>query len=239
MLWPRCQEGNRADPEGCMSATRRLWTRRTAGIAITVATAVAIPSLLVGANAVGRPTVAMASLPVAQAPSHFASVASRRVGARDAMTPAASAAAVHFQRVQMQQAILEFTTRSAETSDMRGVEPSLYRGEHFDPKVEDIRKCIVKRESEGQYDVRGGGGNRYYGAYQMSDALADGATHMMLKEHKKLLGEQAAKSLMKELRATPLNQWPRYWQDAAFSTVFNWERPGSGASHWAGGRWHC
>ena len=239
MLWPRCRDGIRAEPEGCMSTARRLWTRRTAGIAIIVAIAVAVPSLLVGANAVGRPPVAMGALPAAQAPSQFASVARQRVGARDAMTPAASAAAVNFQRVQMQQAMLEFTTRSAETTDMRGVEPSLYRGEFFDPAAEDIRRCIVKRESEGQYDVRGGGGNRYYGAYQMSDALADGATHMMLKEHKKVLGEKAAKSLMKELRTTPLNQWPRYWQDAAFSTVFNWERPGSGASHWAGGRWHC
>ncbi len=51
----------------------------------------------------------------------------------------------------------------------------------FKASKESIRRCIVKRESEGQYDVRGGGGNRYFGAYQMSDALADGATHMMLK----------------------------------------------------------
>ena len=155
------------------------------------------------------------------------------------MTAAASAAAITFQRFQMQKAMVEFTTQSPETTDMRGIEPSLYQGEFFDPTSEEIRQCIVKRESEGQYDVRGGGGNRYYGAYQMSDALADGATHMMLKEHKKILGEKAAQSLMKELRATPLNEWPRYWQDAAFSTVFNWEAPGSGASHWAGGRWHC
>ena len=69
--------------------------------------------------------------------------------------------------------------------------------------------------------------------------VADGATHMMLKEHKKILGEKTARSLMKQLRATQLNAWPRYWQDAAFSTVYNWESPGSGARHWAGGRWHC
>ena len=73
----------------------------------------------------------------------------------------------------------------------------------------------------------------------MSNALADGATHMMLKEHKKILGQTTARSLMKQLRATPPNAWPRYWQDAAFSTVYNWESPGSGARHWAGGRWHC
>ncbi len=27
----------------------------------------------------------------------------------------------------------------------------------------------------------------------------------------------------------PPNAWPRYWQDAAFSTVYNWKSPGSGA----------
>lgn len=155
------------------------------------------------------------------------------------MSEAASIAAVRHQRALMQTAMLEHTTRSKATLDMRGIEPSLYEGEYFDPASEEVRKCIVKRESEGQYDVRGGGGNNYYGAYQMSDALADGATHMMLKEHKRILGAPAAKELMAELRATPLNQWPRYWQDAAFSTVYNWEYPGSGASHWAGGRWHC
>ena len=62
---------------------------------------------------------------------------------------------------------------------------------------------------------------------------------MMLKEHKQLMGEKAAKSVLARLRAIPMNTWPRYWQDAAFSTVMNWDRTGSGSSHWAGGRWHC
>jgi hypothetical protein len=196
--------------------------------------AIAIPTVVVGANAVGRGPSGVAVLPAAQAPSHAAAVASKRVGARDALTPAASAAAVRHQRALMQAAMFELTTESPQTLDMRGIEASLYEGEFFDPSLEDIRKCIVKRESEGQYDVRGGGGNNYFGAYQMSDALADGATHMMLKEHKDILGADQAKDLMAELRDTPVNQWPRYWQDAAFSTVYNWEGRGSGASHWAG-----
>ena len=41
------------------------------------------------------------------------------------------------------------------------------------------------------------------------------------------------------LRAKPMNTWPRYWQDAAFHTVINWDHTLSGAGHWAGGRWHC
>ena len=208
-------------------------------IASLALAAIAIPTLVVTADAVGRGPSGVVVIPAAQAPSHFASVASKRVRARDSMTQAASAAAVRHQRGLMQKAMFEHTTTSPDTLDMRGIEPSLYRGEFFDPASEQVRQCIVKRESEGQYDVRGGGGNNYYGAYQMSDALGDGATHMMLKEHKSILGEKRAKDLMAELRNTPVNQWPRYWQDAAFSTVYNWEYSGSGASHWAGGRWHC
>ena len=131
-----------------------------------------------------------------------------------------------------------FTTRSKATRDMRGIEKSLYRGKYFNASAERKRLCIVERESEGFYDVVNPGGN-YFGAYQVSRELARGATWMMLKEHKKLMGEKAAKKTLASLRAKPMNRWPRYWQDAAFHTIINWERPLSGASHWAGGRWHC
>lgn len=243
MLWPRRRDGDRADAEGRMPALRTTATPGTRlsrrSIAIASVALVAIPTLVVGANAVGRGPSEVAVSPAAQAPSHFAAVVGKRVGARDSMPVATSAAAVRHQRSLMKAKMLVRTTTSAATLDMRGIEPSLYQGEFFDPASEEVRKCIIKRESEGQYDVRGGGGNNYFGAYQMSDALGDGATHMMLKEHKSILGEKAAKELMAELRQTPVNQWSRYWQDAAFSTVYNWEGPGSGASHWAGGRWHC
>jgi len=230
---------DRAEQEGHVTTTPHRWTRRTTALMTTLTAILFVPALVAGANAVGRVPVASAIPVTAQAPSHFAHVARQRVGARDSMTGSARAASVSYQRARVRKAMLHFTTHSKATSDMRGVEPSLYRGRFFKASKESIRRCIVKRESEGQYDVRGGGGNRYFGAYQMSDALADGATHMMLKEHKKILGTKTARSLMKQLRATPPNSWPRYWQDAAFSTVYNWESPGSGARHWAGGRWHC
>lgn len=121
---------------------------------------------------------------------------------------------------------------------MRGIEPSLYRGTFFNAKAEEKRLCIVKRESEGEYDVVNPGGN-YFGAYQVSRALARGATFMMLPEHKKLMGTAKAKEVLSKLRSKPMNTWPRYWQDAAYHTVINWEGTLSGASHWAGGRWHC
>jgi hypothetical protein len=121
---------------------------------------------------------------------------------------------------------------------MRGVERSLYRGNYYRPAVETKRVCIAHRESEGHYDVVAPSG-AYFGAYQVSRALARGATWMMLPEHRRLMGDATARQVLAHLRATPMNRWPRYWQDAAFSTIMNWEHTGSGASKWAGGRWHC
>ncbi len=132
----------------------------------------------------------------------------------------------------------KFTLASAATKDMRGVEKSLYRGKYFNATSEAKRLCVVKRESEGHYDVVNPSGS-YFGAYQVSRSLARGATWMMLKEHKKLMGDKAAKQTLAKLRSKPMNTWPRYWQDAAFHTVINWDHTLSGASHWAGGRWHC
>jgi hypothetical protein len=131
-----------------------------------------------------------------------------------------------------------FTLHSTSTMDMRGVERSLYRGKYYRAASETKRLCIVRRESEAHYDVVSASGS-YFGAYQVSRELARGATWMMLKEHRVLMGDRAARVVLAKLRATPMNRWPRYWQDAAFHTVINWDHTLSGASHWAGGRWHC
>ncbi len=141
-------------------------------------------------------------------------------------------------RASRQQAFAVFTLESAPATDMRGIEGSLYRGRFFSERSEDKRLCIVKRESEGFYDVVNPGGS-YFGAYQVSRALARGVTYMMADEHKDLMGEGRAKQVLASLRESPMNTWSRYWQDAAFHTIMNWEGELSGASHWAGGRWHC
>lgn len=148
--------------------------------------------------------------------------------------PAALAAQPPVNAVSM---MVAFTTTSDQTLDMRGIEPSMYRGAFFRKSAEHTRLCIIKRESEGEYDVVSHNG--YRGAYQVSKELARGVTWMMLDEHEKLLGADNAKHILAKLRDLPMNKWPRYWQDAAFHTIFNWERTGSGARHWAGGRWHC
>jgi hypothetical protein len=137
-----------------------------------------------------------------------------------------------------QAAFADYTLKSPETLDMVGVQPSLYQGKYFRKAVETKRLCIVKRESEGHYFSVNPTGS-YRGAYQVSAALAKGATWMMLPEHERLMGAAAAQDTMATLRATPFNAWPRYWQDALFSTVANWGHTGAGLKHWAGGRWHC
>ena len=168
--------------------------------------------------------------------------ASWRVSASQATTPVPARPSRATTRRASQAATFakyaNFTLHSRATKDMRGVEPSLYRGRYYRSAIEPKRLCIAERESEGHYDVVSSSGS-YYGAYQVSRELARGATWMMLKEHKRLMGEKSARQVLARLRAKPMNTWPRYWQDAAFSTVANWEHTGSGIAHWAGGRWHC
>ena len=131
-------------------------------------------------------------------------------------------------QVQIRQSsFTEFTLSSPQTLDMVGVQPSLYRGKYYRKAIESRRLCIVKRESEGHYYSVNHTGS-YRGAYQVSAALAEGATWMMLPEHQRLMGVALAQATMAQLRATKFNAWPRYWQDALFSTVANWKHTGYG-----------
>ena len=234
--------GHRAHPTpaGCSTRHRaqvppRHRMRRGLAIGALAATCLALtPAAMAQEPAIDIvPAVVTAAAPAVAVPAVMPAAAP---AAAPAAMPAAAPEAVLGAR---RAAFLHFTTASPEATDRRGVEPSLYRGRFYRSSVERVRLCIVRRESEGIYTVRGGGGNRYYGAYQMNDDLADGATWMMLPEAKQLLGESVARALMAQLRETPVTRWSRYWQDAAFFTIYNWERPGSGREHWAGGRWHC
>jgi hypothetical protein len=129
----------------------------------------------------------------------------------------------------------ELRSTSETASDLRGVQPSLYRGKFYDAKNEHTRRCIVQRESRGHYKVIGGGGDNYHGAYQFHDRnWRRGLVFMMLKESK-----QRDDGVQQEIRALfdkPINRWNRYFQDRAFWTAW---RFGDGASHWAGGRFSC
>jgi hypothetical protein len=121
---------------------------------------------------------------------------------------------------------------SRQAADLMGFLPSLYQGKWFVPSSEDARRCIVLRESHANYRASNG---TYHGAYQMSSALAVGATWMMQKEVRKEMGDEGVQILQALRRITP-DKWNRYWQDRAFWTIW---RDGQGAGHWAGGAHSC
>lgn len=129
------------------------------------------------------------------------------------------------------QRALEITYAKGESkaTDMHGVQDSLYRGKWFRAADEDVRKCIVKRETGGNYESVSAGGT-YRGAYQMNRGLAIGTTWTMQTEVQKDLGDEPA-SFVPALRNAPIQTWNRYWQDRAFWTIW---RNGAGAGHWRG-----
>jgi hypothetical protein len=119
-------------------------------------------------------------------------------------------------------------------NQMVGVADSLYRGKWFVKRHEPRRKCIIRRESKANYEAVSAGG-LYRGAYQMSRALAIGATWMMQPEVRKEMGAEGL-AMVEALRGVPPNKWNRYWQDRAFWTV--WAK-GEGKRHWRSGVRSC
>lgn len=125
---------------------------------------------------------------------------------------------------------------SPEAYDLKGIEPSLYRGKFFKKNDEDFRKCVIQRESRGRYNITGGGNldsdpwGDYSGAYQLHPDLAHGVVFMMAKESKKT--EDGLLSDIRDLHDIKPKQWSRYFQDRAFYTILNWEGSRSGQRHW-------
>jgi hypothetical protein len=122
--------------------------------------------------------------------------------------------------------------------DLSGSMPSAYRGEFFYKDQESLRKCILGRESSARYTAVSATG-KYRGAYQLSPEMWQGVTWMLIAEHAEHWGRSDTREMLKRLRSLPVNKWNRYWQDAAFYTVLNWEYKGSGASHWDSTRFNC
>jgi hypothetical protein len=122
------------------------------------------------------------------------------------------------QRRREQERAARAAARAA--ADLVGVQPSLYRGGYYDTRYESTRRCIVERESEGQYSVVSSNGT-WHGAYQFARGTSDIAARRMDRP---------------DLVGVPASQWDRAEQDEAFWTM--WDH-GRGAGHWAGGRWSC
>lgn len=106
---------------------------------------------------------------------------------------------------------------------------SKYRGKHFMPRHESIRRCIRFRESRNHYNAVSATGT-YRGAYQFSPALKVGAAWMIQKELRGTMSQDSAVRIGHILRKTSMNKWHPFWQDMAFWIV--WDR-GNGKQHWA------
>lgn len=97
---------------------------------------------------------------------------------------------------------------------VNGVHASAWTGRGYDPNWENVRKCIVHRESRGNYAAQ----NRYssaQGAYQFLDRL-----------WRPVLAEKLNKP---SLAGVPIKKWSRIDQDHAFWIVWN---DGAGKMHW-------
>lgn len=97
-------------------------------------------------------------------------------------------------------------------------------------------QCVAERESHANPRSTNSA-DGYYGMFQFSEALKDGATWMMLDWLK--TWHPSPRKFAAQLRDIPMNKWPRNLQVAAFIETLNNDGPFSGARHWAGGRFHC
>jgi len=112
-------------------------------------------------------------------------------------------------------------------NDRKGIEPSLYVGKWYSPRHDDFRRCIMRRESRGNYRAANPRSSAR-GAYQFLDSQwRDGLVWMMLKEEKRTGGDRRRE--IRRLFDKPIHRWNRYYQDRAFWTAF---RHGDGAHHW-------
>lgn len=102
---------------------------------------------------------------------------------------------------------------SRPTTNDSGIAGSAYTGPYFDAGSEGTRKCIVKKESGGNYGIVSSNG-MYHGAYQFSRSTGDNAARKMGRA---------------DLVGTPVSQWSRAEQDQAFWTTWN---HGAGSGNW-------
>jgi hypothetical protein len=96
--------------------------------------------------------------------------------------------------------------------------------------------CVAERESHSNPKST----NRahgYFGMFQFSDALSDGAAWMMIPWLS--TWHPHPRQFAAQLRATEMHKWPANLQIAAMLTVLNARGKWSGAHHWAGGRYTC
>ena len=139
------------------------------------------------------------------------------VGSVAVLGPAATASAAPSPTTKVvasASAAVPTSSRNPKVSrSMRGVRPTAYIGKHYRAGHESTRRCIVRKESGGNYRVTSPGGY-YRGAYQFNPGLARATANRMGRP---------------KMARKPMNTWSRYHQDRAFWMVWN---KGKGRGHW-------
>lgn len=129
---------------------------------------------------------------------------------------------------------LPWLTNAAQ--DIKGYRASAYEGDYYDKRFEQYRLCVVQRESGGNYDEATGA---FVGAYQMGSYNSPSRVVGKLRTEMEADYGSAATKELNRLARQPLHQWNRFWQDAAFWTIFN---GGAGWRQWSaewGANWNC
>ena len=111
-----------------------------------------------------------------------------------------------------QEAARKAAAANRPTND-HGIAGSAYTGSYYSASSESTRKCIVRKESGGNYGIVSSNG-MYHGAYQFSRSTGDVAAQRMGRG---------------DLVGTPASRWTRAEQDQAFWTMWN---HGAGRGHW-------
>ena len=101
------------------------------------------------------------------------------------------------------------------SSSSRGSDTSWYTGRYYSADYESFRRCVVHRESRGDYTARN------------TRSGASGAYQFMLTTS----NEVARRMGHPELVGSPAGTWSRALQDEAFFTLLD---HGRGISHWGG-----
>ena len=108
--------------------------------------------------------------------------------------------------------------------------PAVYR---------EFEACVAERESNSRPEAVSPTG-KYRGMYQFDEPLKDGTTYHIVDWL--ATWHPQPRKYAAVLRDTPMNQWPREVQTAAFVAVLNGHDKGVtwyGRKHFNFGRWSC
>ena len=184
---------------------RSMMAAAGAGVLIATTTAMAF-------TASSEPAVhASKNVMVAQGVSEHIAAEGARIAAEEARKAEEARLAEEARKAEA--AAQEAAQPSSSPTNDYGIGASTYTGSYYMAGYESTRKCIVNKESGGNYGIVSSNG-LYHGAYQFSGPTGDATAQKMGRS---------------DLVGTPVSSWSRYDQDQAFWTLWN---HGAGRGNW-------